>query len=137
LRYLPWIQPVLARDEARAAQLVAWLAPELRDTSAYRAALLESWPQVPSTLVEKSRALREQFAAFRLQLESPLPPSDATAPTTQPLPSADSFLFDPPTLLPTWFRDHCPDAFVPPHLDALLARAPLWVRLQVADETLV
>ncbi len=33
-------------------------------------------------------------------------------------------------LLPAWFRDHCPAAFVPPNLEALHARAPLWIRLQ-------
>jgi 16S rRNA (cytosine967-C5)-methyltransferase len=36
-------------------------------------------------------------------------------------------------LLPAWFRAECPEAFAPPQLDALLARAPLWLRLQTAD----
>ena len=35
--------------------------------------------------------------------------------------------------LPGWFRAHCPDAFVPPNLEALLARAPLWIRMQTAQ----
>ena len=33
-------------------------------------------------------------------------------------------------LFPAWFRQHCPEAFAPEQLDALLTRAPLWVRLQ-------
>ena len=36
-------------------------------------------------------------------------------------------------LLPAWFRDECPEAFAPPQLDALLTRAPLWLRLQTAE----
>jgi 16S rRNA (cytosine967-C5)-methyltransferase len=36
-------------------------------------------------------------------------------------------------LLPAWFRDECPEAFSPSQLDALLTRAPLWLRLQTAE----
>ncbi len=36
-------------------------------------------------------------------------------------------------LLPAWFRAECPEAFSPPQLDALLTRAPLWLRLQTAE----
>lgn len=111
LRYLPWVAPWHAADPDRAAQLVAWLAPELKDTAAYRAALLPDWPPVPATLADKAAVL-----AARLPEAPP---------------------FDPAVLLPAWFRSHCPDAFAPPHLDALLARAPLWVRLQVNDPALV
>ncbi len=32
--------------------------------------------------------------------------------------------------LPEWFREACPAAFEPEQADALLARAPLWLRLQ-------
>ncbi|MBP6864608.1 MAG: RsmB/NOP family class I SAM-dependent RNA methyltransferase [Candidatus Didemnitutus sp.] len=111
LRYLPWVRPLLESDELRATQLVAWLAPEMKDTAAYRAALLADWPAVPATLAEKAAALRQLLAA----------PDDVFAPTA---------------LLPAWFREHCPAAFDSPHLDALLARAPLWVRLQVNDPAL-
>lgn len=36
-------------------------------------------------------------------------------------------------LLPEWFRHHCPEVFVPPDLEALATRPPLWIRLQTAD----
>ena len=36
-------------------------------------------------------------------------------------------------VLPEWFRPHCPEAFVPPNLEALATRPPLWIRLQTAD----
>lgn len=40
---------------------------------------------------------------------------------------------DPAVLLPAWFAEHCPVACLPPALDALHTRAPLWVRLQTDD----
>lgn len=33
-------------------------------------------------------------------------------------------------VMPEWFREHCPAAFVAPNLDVLLTRAPVWIRLQ-------
>jgi 16S rRNA (cytosine967-C5)-methyltransferase len=112
IRFLPWIETLLAHDENLAAQVVAWLAPEMKDTSAYRAALLDGWPSTPPTLTEKAAVLRARFA------------SDAAA-------------FDPAALLPAWFRDHCPAAFAAAQLDALLSRAPIWIRLQVNDRAMV
>jgi 16S rRNA (cytosine967-C5)-methyltransferase len=49
---------------------------------------------------------------------------------------------DRSALLPAWFREHAPELFADPELDAQLQRAPLWLRLQtgasgraaVADE---
>lgn len=110
IRFLPWVEPLLETQPEAAAQLVAWLAPEFKDTLAYRAALLEGWPAVPETLAEKATILRE-----RLQ------------PAT----------FDPASLLPDWFRAHCPAAFESLHLDTLLARASIWVRLQANDSHMV
>lgn len=48
LRFLPWIEPWLDRDPARAAKIAAWLAAENRDTRAYRAELCPDWPGLPS-----------------------------------------------------------------------------------------
>jgi 16S rRNA (cytosine967-C5)-methyltransferase len=36
-------------------------------------------------------------------------------------------------LSPAWLRGECPGAFAPPLREALLSRAPLWLRLQTAD----
>jgi 16S rRNA (cytosine967-C5)-methyltransferase len=44
---------------------------------------------------------------------------------------------DPTLLLPPWFRNECPAVFASPELDALLARAPLWLRLQTDDRAAV
>lgn len=147
LRYLPWVQPLLGPDENLAAQIVAWLAPEMKDTAAYRDALLENWPAVPPTLAGKSAALAHHLAsagsnpgAATADRPERDPSPDAVSPATAAATAshrAGSNGFDPPALLPVWFREHCPAAFESPHLDALLARAPLWVRLQVQDRALV
>lgn len=133
LRFLPWCDPLWDEDLAcRAAagrqasspgpatsagpttglfaRTVAWLAPELKPTAHYRAALCADWPAVPETLAAKSEVLRFQVPGFR----SP-----------------------PEALLPDWFRSHCPAAFEPPHLDAINTRANVWVRLQCNDRNIV
>lgn len=106
VRFLPWVQLLLDTDPTTAARVVAWLAPELKDTLAYRAALLGDWPIAPTTLADKAALLNSLVVGHRFVTED---------------------------LLPSWFREHCPEAFVPPHLDAMNARANLWMRLQVDD----
>ena len=56
LRFLPWIDPLLDVDAALASKITAWLAPELKPTSGYRAATCGDWPAVPATLAEKAVA---------------------------------------------------------------------------------
>jgi 16S rRNA (cytosine967-C5)-methyltransferase len=138
IRFLPWIESLLGETESgpstndgpanadSAAQLVAWLAPEMKDTHAYRAALLEDWPPVPDTLAGKASVLRQRLGGAR--------PPDALKDFPQIRPEAQ---FHPSDLLPAWFRQHNASAFESPHLDTLLARAPLWIRLQTADPAMV
>lgn len=56
IRYLPWIEPALDTDQARAVKIVAWLAAETRDTAAFRTTLAGDWPAAP-TLIERARFL--------------------------------------------------------------------------------
>jgi len=146
LRYLPWIDGLLDTDAALAGKITAWLAPDgarqrgdgqtegltptagseaggarsagaprardkqLMPISAYRAAHCGDWPPVPDSLAAKSAFLISQISAYS---------------------------FSPETLLPSWFRSHCPAAFESPHLDALNSRANVWVRIQCQDRKLV
>jgi 16S rRNA (cytosine967-C5)-methyltransferase len=110
LRFLPWVEPFLDRDPALAARITAWLAPELKPTSHYRAALGGDWPPAPANLAVKAALLGTCVPGAR---------------------------FEPTDLLPGWFREHCPAAFTAPHLDALNSRANVWVRLQCNDRNLV
>ena len=120
LRFLPWIDSLLDSDPATAAKITAWLAPELKPTSAYRATHCADWPTVPATLVEKANILTT--------LVTSLPPPASSLP-----PPA----FSPSTLLPGWFHEHCPAAFESPHLDAINSRANVWVRVQCNDRNIV
>lgn len=109
LRHWPWVEPLLDPAPDDAARLTAWLAADLKDTAAYRAALCAEWPAVPASLAERAR----QASSL---LSRALAPAD---------------------LLPAWFAEHCPEAFTAPHLDCLQTRAPLWVRLQTSEPALV
>src|SRR6188768_2528884 len=127
LRFLPWIDPLLDLDAALASKITAWLAPELKPTSAYRAAACGDWPAVPATLAEKALVLT--------RLTGPLDPVEAADGAPCSLLPAPSFL--PVALLPAWFHEHCPAAFTAPHLDAINSRANVWVRIQSLDRNLV
>ncbi|HLP24462.1 MAG TPA: RsmB/NOP family class I SAM-dependent RNA methyltransferase, partial [Acidobacteriota bacterium] len=81
---------------------------------------------IPQFAAQQLAILSERFAAA----------GRASRPDESPREGGD-FNFDPSALVPAWFRDHCPDAFTPPQLDALLARAPIWVRLQANDREMV
>ncbi len=120
LRFLPWIDPLLDTDAATAAKITAWLAPELKPTSAYRAAHCGDWPAVPATLADKANILTALVTSLR-------PPASGLPPLS----------FSPSTLLPSWFEEHCPAAFESPHLDAINSRANVWVRIQCNDRNLV
>jgi len=127
LRFLPWIEPLLDGDPATAAKITAWLAPELKPTSHYRAALCADWPPVPDRLAEKAASLSTMVGPDRRAGRSESVPSS-------PLPAPS---FSPTALLPAWFREHCPAAFESPHLDAINSRANVWVRIQCLDRNLV
>lgn len=115
LRYLAWIEPWLERDPEQALQLVAWLAADLPATTHFRASLTADWPPCPRSTVEKAAIVNQR---------APRPAHDAE--------SADESR-GAAALLPAWFHTHCPEVFEPPQLDALLSRAPLWLRLQTTD----
>jgi 16S rRNA (cytosine967-C5)-methyltransferase len=117
LRFLPWVEARLDTEPAVAAKIIAWLAPELKPTLAYRATHSGDWPAVPETLEDKARILRELLPGISSQ-------------------NAHG-IFDPKALLPGWFREHCAAAFESPHLDAINSRASIWVRIQCNDRSLV
>jgi 16S rRNA (cytosine967-C5)-methyltransferase len=72
------------------------------------------------------------IAPFRSEASAGLPacPADADE-------KARILGVDAGALSPVWMRDECPDAFSPPLREALLSRAPLWLRLQKGDEQTV
>lgn len=116
LRYLPWVEPLLeARPEA-ALKIVAWLAADIPATRKFRDALVADWPPCPSDASGRAMIIKEQTQRERSPASSPADAFDASA------------------LLPKWFNEHCPAAFEPTEITALLSRAPLWLRLQTSNE---
>lgn len=57
LRFLPWIEPLLDTDPARATTIAAWLAADLPATRAFRAAHCGDWPPCPPSVAAKAAHL--------------------------------------------------------------------------------
>ncbi len=133
LRFLPWVETLAASRPDDFVRAVAWLAPEQKETGAFRAAVLGDWPPCPAgaSLAEKANSLS---VLLKQKSQGGARPLDALR--TRPAAGFHPDL-EPQTLLPGWFREHCPAAFASPNLDALLDRAPIWVRLQCQDHSIV
>lgn len=127
LRFLPWTDPLLDSAPDLGAKVIAWLAPDLKATTAYRAAHCGDWPAGPATLAEKAAVLERRVG--------PLEPAEVSG--SAPCSLQEAPVFSPAALLPAWFHEHCPAAFAPPHLDAINTRANVWVRLQCQDRNIV
>ena len=124
------IQHLLARDRAFGSRdrrlyrellytvlrYLPWIEPLLENDPG-RAAQITAW------LAADTRDTR----AYRAELCPDWPAPRSLADRAQFLAA------DATALLPTWFHDECPDIFTPAELEAQLARAPLWLRLQTDD----
>jgi 16S rRNA (cytosine967-C5)-methyltransferase len=90
--------------------------------------LLESDPDEAVRRIAWLAADAPPVRPFRDEVASGLPPCP---------PGVDAKALalgtDPAALVPEWFPAECPGALDPPLRDALLSRAPLWLRLQTAD----
>ncbi len=93
-----------------------WIEP-LLDTEPDRAAQAAAWLAAETSATQ----------AFRAALLGDWPPCPPT------LADRAAFLQASASLLPAWFHEHCPEAFEPAQTEALLARAPLWLREQGLD----
>jgi 16S rRNA (cytosine967-C5)-methyltransferase len=144
LRLLAEFRPHLRTDRNLPARIQQRLAKEKRfgsrDRRLYRELTYTAIRHLPwiETLLARSEedALR---AVVWLAVEDP-----ATRPLKQGLPAdwpphpatvaaKAAHLGVTESLLPEWFRPHCPAAFESPEIDVLNTRAPLWLRLQIDD----
>ena len=117
LRYLPWVEPLLEISPDFAVRTIAWLSADSPATATLRAALLDGWPACPANVAEKGALLRGD--------------------TIPQMPAPARGSFDPGLLLPGWIPSECPEALDPWQLNALLTRAPLWLRLQTENAAAV
>ncbi len=144
LRLLKSLRPHLRGDRNLPSRIQQCLAGEKRfgsrDRRLYRELLYTTVRYLPwiedLLLRSETDALRAVIwlstddAATR-PLKNSLPPDWPAA--TIPLQEKAAFLGTTGPLIPEWFRGHCPAAFEPAETDAILARSPLWLRLQTDD----
>ena len=133
LRLLAELRPHWRREAALPARLQARLAAQRgfgsRDRRLYRELIYTTLRHLP--WVEPLLDTEPAEAVRRLAwLAADLPATRAFR--------SQFAVGDPPggdraELLPAWFREHCPELFAPPELDAQLRRAPLWLRVQTAE----
>ena len=64
LRHLPWIEPALDTDSARAAQIAAWLSTDTPATEKFRRELTAGWPPVPAALADRAAFLGQSAEAL-------------------------------------------------------------------------
>ena len=139
------LRPHIATDRNLPSRLQQMLAREKRfgsrDRRLYRELLYTALRHLP--WIEQKLAASEEDAirttawlaaetpatlAFRKEWVGDWPaPPDSVADRARHLGT------DPVLLIPAWFSEHCPAAFVAPDFDVLNTRAPLWIRVQTND----
>lgn len=130
LGLLAALRPHWRSDRALATRIEQFLRSDRRfgsrDRRLYRElayTALRILPWIETATEDETVGLAAWFAA-----ETPATSAFRTRYATPPGDECD-----PDDLLPAWLRGECPEAFTAPHRDALLSRAPLWIRLQDDD----
>lgn len=134
LELIEELRPWWRKDPGLPRRLTAWLARHRagsRDRRLYRELAYTAWrilpwiedasPETVVRHVANHAEVNRATAAFIDQFSTP----DQTVPPP------------PESLLPTWLETQCPAALEPCQRDALLRRAPLWIRLQTTQEAKV
>ncbi len=146
LRLAAALQPFWKRDQNLPARINALFAAQRsfgsRDRRLYRELIYITlrylpWiePRLQSDPDEAARRVAWLAAdlpathAYRAEIAAGLPPLPSTVAG-----KAAQLGEDPLSVLPPWIARHCPEAALPPNLDALHQRAPLWLRLRTESE---
>ncbi len=144
LRLLARLRPHVYEDRALPARIQKLLAENrsfgARDRRLYREIVytaIRYWPWFEPRLAKRPDSTLRAIAwlatdtaathDFRAALTAgmPLPPTTIAG--------RAEFFHSEGAPLPPWFRTHCPALFSSPQLEAMLSRAPLWLRLQTND----
>jgi 16S rRNA (cytosine967-C5)-methyltransferase len=144
LRLLTRLRPHVRTDRALPSRIQSLLAKNrsygARDRRLYRELIytaIRYWPWIEPRLDKKPDLAMRSVAwlaadtpatrEFRSALVDGMPPLPAT------IAARAEFLRVDEAPLPAWFRLHCPTLFSSPQFEAVLSRAPLWLRLQTPD----
>ena len=128
LELIEQLRPWWRRDPGQPARLAAWLAEHRagsRDRRLYRELCYTAWRILPWIEDASPDVLVARVARHAERTPATAAFIDAFAAG-----DADSPSFPPASLLPDWIAAECPAAVEPVQRDALLRRAPLWIRLQ-------
>ncbi len=139
------LRPHIATDRNLPARLQQMLAREKRfgsrDRRLYRELLYTALRHLP-WIEQKLAASEEDAIRTTAWLAAETPATlvfrkewvgDWPAPPDSVAAKASHLGVDPALLIPSWFAEHCPSAFVSPDFDILNTRAPLWIRVQTDD----
>ncbi len=121
------LRPRWHSDPGQPRFLTQWLTEKRagsRDRKLFRELAYTAWRTLPTLDALTEAALVAQVAAWAEETPATAAFIDAFRPAA-PLPLPADL-----ELLPSWTAQECPTAIQPPHLSALLRRAPLWIRLQ-------
>jgi 16S rRNA (cytosine967-C5)-methyltransferase len=144
LRLLAEFRPYLRNDRNLPARIQQRLAKEKRfgsrDRRLYRELTyiaVRHLPWIETLLARSEEEALNAVIWLAEDLPETRPLKQALPPDWPPLPSTvaakAAHLGVTESLLPEWFRSHCPAAFESPEIDVLATRAPLWLRLQADD----
>ncbi len=134
------LEPLIGRDRALPAQIQTRLAKEKRfgsrDRRLYRELLytaVRHWPWVRELQARGDEAVVRAL----VWLATPMPALSALLeahPRPEPYPDTlagrAALLGVQSSLLPAWTARECPEAGLPPEIEVLHTRAPLWLRLR-------
>lgn len=132
LELIEELRPHWRKDPGLPNRLAEWLARHRagsRDRRLYRELAYTAWRILPWIEDASPETLIQRVATHAHSTKDTV---DFIAHFATP----DAAPIGPSTgLLPDWLPDQCPDALTSPQCDALLDRAPLWIRMQSDDAT--
>ena len=122
------LRPHWRRDPAQPQRLAEWLLRHRagsRDRRLYRELAYTLWRILPWVEDASPELLVQRVARHATATPATADFIAAFAPTADSAPPGP-----PESLLPAWLAEENPAVLVPAQRDALLSRAPLWIRLQ-------
>ena len=134
LELIEELRPHWRKDPGLPNRLTEWLTRHRagsRDRRLYRELAYTAWRILPWIEDAAPETLIQRVATHAQSTKDTADFIDHfAAPDTDPT-------GPPAELLPDWLADQCPDALASDQRDALLDRAPLWIRIQTDDDPAV
>jgi len=134
LELMHLLRPLWHSEPAQPRLLAHWLAERRagsRDRKFYRELAYTAWRTIPDIDQLSDDDLVSHVATFAGEIPATSLFIATFKLNPPPVPAAET------SLLPAWVAQECPAALQSPHLQSLLSRAPLWIRIQTDNPRLV